>query len=174
MAGVLLNHRAKKAIGQRPRGLIWLVLSTVVVLTAIIWWLSGDVTLFGGKAGFASVSGSWRFDEVGFRAELDAKDALFVQRPDEARNVAEMRKQTERIAAPYLPTTYTFQAKSYTVRQGAAEHETPCSYVGESSLLLQVIGEADGEADDLTVILDPSSSRIYLRTNDTVLPFVRQ
>ncbi len=162
-------------MGKRPRGLIWLVLSTVVVLTAIIWWLSGpDVTHFGSKAGFASVSGSWRFDEVGFRADLDARDALFVQRPDETGNVAEMRKQAERIAATYLATTYTFRAKSYTARQGGAEHETPCSYVGESSLLLQVVGAADGEADDLTFILDPSSSRSYLRTNMIVLPFVRE
>ncbi len=164
-----------RATGLHPFRLLGLVVVAAVALIAIIWWLSGSGgTLFGGKAGFSSVSGSWHFDEAGFRADFDTTAEAYAQRPIEAANEAQMRKQLDGLAAPYLAINYHFMAKSYIVRQGGNESETACSYVGVSSNLLQVVGAADGEGDDLTFIIDPGSSRIYVRTSEAAFPFVRE
>lgn len=128
-----------------------------------------------GRAGFSDVAGSWHLDAAGYEASVAAKATYLATLTGGEVNAKLTAAKLRSYAAPYANLRCTFLPQSYQVQDlnGSNLRETVCTYVGESPLLLHVIGEQDGKGDDLTFILDPNLGSILLRLDDNVLPFVR-
>jgi hypothetical protein len=150
----------------------------LVVLAALAlaaaWWITSSDGLFTGTAGFRDVTGTWRLDVDRVRAALAAKQARLAGMPGGEAEWRSVESRSAAIRAPYAKRKYTFLKTSYlTVEEGGESRETPCSYVGESPVLLRILGEDPGDKDDLTFVLDPQAGCIHLRLEATLLPFVR-
>ena len=155
----------------------WPLLASVPVLVLAIWLLGGSGgRMFQGRAGYSAVSGSWHVDAATYEAMVAAKEAYLAGRPGGAVDAKLTAAKLRAIAAPYAKLTLTFTATSYLVADqgGSGSHETACTYEGESPLLLHVIGAEPGEADDLTIVLDPALGSIHLRLTDGSLPYIRE
>lgn len=153
----------------------WPLLLAVPVLVLVIWVLGDGGGAFRGRAGFSAVSGTWRFDAAGYEAMVATKEAHLAGRPGGAVDAKLTAAKLRALAAPYVKRSFTFTATSYLVtEEGGGSHETACSYDGESPVLLHVIGAEPGEADDLTIVLDPALGIIHLRLKDVALPFIRE
>ena len=158
------------------RSWIWWSVA-VIAITVIVWFVSGPAGgMLQGRAGFSDVKGSWHLDAVGYEAMVAAKETYLAGLPGGGVNAKLTAAKLRSIAAPYANLSYSFSSKAYTVQgqDGSNAHETACTYVGESPVLLHVIGEQDGVMDDLTFIIDPKLGMIFLRLEDGALPFVRE
>lgn len=177
MAGALLSRPPQVATPGLLARLRWPLLLAVPILVLAIWFItSGDSGLFNGRAGFTSVSGTWRFDAVAYEAKVAALEANLAGRAGGAVNAKLTAAKLRALAAPWAKRSLIFTNRSYLISGtgGSGGRETACTYVGESAVFLHVIGVEPGEADDLTIVLDPTLNAIYLRSDDLVLPFIRE
>lgn len=155
----------------------WLLALAISLLVAGAWWLlSGGSDLVAGTAGYRDVAGTWRLDHERLHTQLAAQQAYLSGQPGGEAEFTSIKRQYDSLAAPYAKRSYTFQPTSYlVVEQGSpGACDTPCSYAGESPVLLRVIGGGPGEDDDLLLVLDPAIGCFHLRLGESALPFVRE